>query len=356
MKILDVSRNGLPTQISDEFVVPFADTRFPSRYKKLASYTLNWHTRLVMEATCRPTMFVTLTYDDDHYIERRLIDNDIRNSLKVDWQKFVKRLRRHLEYRHIDDCNFGAYAISERGDDGRLHFHALFFGFPFKTFPGRNSNGQRIDHIEFNEYTQAIDKAWGQGFTFYEGSCEQNIKYVTKYIHKRMISPDYISMKTRGLGLSYLTDKMKKYLHDNGMTKVTIRNKEYYLPRYLKQKIFDEMELKEVNLRIAEEKRRKIEANIPSGFDVNRHYVTYQSLEDFLHYVNDVFASKNRDYVIRHTPYSEILSSLDFSLFNYDIESDTLVATPIYSYVDWFYLRQRHREIQKYKTVYNKRL
>ena len=272
MRIIDPFHSSIPVEVSDEFIVPYNDTRFPSKYKKLTSYTLNWHTRLVMESVSRPTMFVTFTYNQEYYLENRLIDNDIRKTLKDDWQKFLKRLRRNLEYYDLGCLDFGCYVISERGDDGRLHFHALFFGFPYQTYPGKNAKGQRIDHIKFNKYTEIIDKSWHQGFVYYEGACPENIKYVTKYIHKRMISLDYISLKTRGLGLSYLTQNRKNYLHDNKLTRVRIANKDYFLPRYLKQKIFNEEELKEVNEKIALDKRTKIVSDIPSSFERNRHY------------------------------------------------------------------------------------
>lgn len=358
MRILDISAwNSLPIDVPDQYVVPYNDIRYPSKYKRLASYTLNWHTRLVMESTVRPTMFVTLTFNDEHYIENRLIDNDVKKTLKVTWQKFIKRLRSNLDYYELPIKNFACYVISERGDDGRLHYHALFFGFPFQTFRSRNKKGQVVEYVKFNRYTEIIDKSWNMGYTVYEGACPENIKYVTKYLHKRMISPDYISLKTRGLGLSYLTESRKKFLHDNKHTKIKIGQKVYYLPRYIKQKIYDENELREVNAQIALEVRDKITSAVPADFIQNRHYVYYHNTLQFFNEFKDgmpPYAQYND--ALKNIPFEQILQSVDESILDYDEMSDSFLAIPVDDFLSWYYLRRRYLEDIKYNSVFSKRL
>lgn len=262
-------------RIQSEDVAFQADLRYPSEFRKLKSYTLNWRTRLLFESLANPCMFVTFTFDPDKYYCDDP-DEDIRRAnLRRVWQLFIKRFRSACKYEGIDISRFRYYVITERGDDGRLHFHALIYGFSYRTFKSRNKKGQYIDLVEFNQVTDLITKSWSNGFVFYEGVHEKNIKYVTKYLHKRRISGDYISLKSNGIGLSFLDDVKKKFFFETDSQSFHVGRKEYFLPRYLKKKIWtDENEYREMNIRLAEkienEERKKVENRLS---DKNRYYV-----------------------------------------------------------------------------------
>lgn len=314
-----------------------------------------------MESVSLPTMFVTATFDDEHYIENRECD-DVQKELKRQFVLFVKRFRSNLE-RHLNFFEpFKYYAITERGDDGRLHYHFLLFGIPFSTFKSRNKKGQFIDCVQFSEFTECIQDSWGQGFCFFEGACPQNIAYVTKYLHKRLVSPDYVSIKSQGLGLSFLSDNRKEYLHNNMMTKIKIGNKEYYLPRYLKKKIFTDEELVQVNRKIEDEKFQKLMADVPSEFSQNRHYVYYSSTPKLLDLARDLRFGLSKlsdpDASLHDVIFDMNAIRSDFYdyIFEHDVEKDTLLAYPVTEYSLWYSLRKRYFENLKMKNVYNKRL
>lgn len=348
--------------VSSDEVAFAADTRYPSNYKKLKCYTMNWNTRLVFESLARPCMFVTFTYDEDHYLEKRLLNNDVPATLKDDWQKFMKRFRLYCHYHKIPIDEFKYYAITERGDDGRLHFHSLIYGLPFESFTGRNAKGQRVLYVKFNEFTRALDETWQQGFTVYEAAVPENISYVTKYIHKRRISGDYISLKSNGIGLAFLDDAKKKFLKENDQQYYHVGRKKYYLPRYLKKQIWtDEDEYREMNVRLAAKIAEKELAEIDEN-EQNRYYVVYEDSQEL------VEKALCRDNLVKYASTTsretfylpEIADLIDKSLgFVYDPADDNIrvyLVRQEKSPLIWHRLRQRTNENFKMKTIYNRRL
>ena len=315
-----------------------------------------------MESVSLPTMFVTLTFDEEHYIENGNCD-DVQEALKRQFVLFIKRFRSNLERKLNFRDSFKYYAITERGDDGRLHYHFLLFGIPFSTFKSRNKKGQLIDCVQFSEFTECIQDSWGNGFCFFEGACPENIAYVTKYLHKRLVSPDYVSIKCQGLGLSFLTDNRKEYLHKNMMTKIKIGNKEYYLPRYLKKKIFTDEELVQVNRKIEDEKFQKLMADIPSDFSQNRHYVYYPNTDKIITSCQVLHTKPAKIDSYHGVPAGSMIFNLnefrsdfyDF-IYEHDIQTDTLLAYPVTEFHQWYLLRKRYFENLKMKNIYNKRL
>ena len=110
--------------IRSEDVAFQADLRYPSEFKKLKSYTLNWRTRLIFESCSNPCMFCTFTYDDESYNVDDPDDELRRSKLKKSFQDFSKRFRSNCKYSGIDTSMFKYYDITERGDEGGHHHHA----------------------------------------------------------------------------------------------------------------------------------------------------------------------------------------------------------------------------------------
>lgn len=343
-----------------------ADLRYPSEYKKLKSYTLNWRTRLVFECQANPCMFVTFTFDDEHYnVDDH--DDDIRKAkLKKCWQNFIMRFRSHCKYYGIDDSRFKYYTITERGDDGRLHFHALIFGFDYDAFQSKNKNGQRVLYVRFNHVTEALEKTWSNGYCVFEAACPQNIEYVTKYLHKRKVSGDYISLKSNGLGLAFLDDAKKTFFKETDTQYFHIGRKKYYLPRYLKKKIWtDDEEYKAMNARLAQkiDEEEYIKAANKEKSE-NRHYVVYENSDSLARSCINYSTNPTQPRMLSMDNCSfdlgELKELLDRSLgFVYDPDDDDLQVYFCYDEPDllkWVRLRARTNENFKMKYVYNMRL
>ena len=335
-----------------------ADLRFPSRYKKLTSYTLSWRNRLQLEASSCQCMYVTFTYADEHYIEPC---EDIPGILKKSWQDFLHRFE---YYRKRDNLpKFKYYVISERGDDGRLHFHALFFGFTFQTFRAKNKKNQMVEYVVFNQVTQDLLNAWGNGHCVFNGANGKAINYVTKYIHKRVVSGDYISLKSNGIGLGFLDDAKKKFFKDNDQQFFRLGNKVVYLPRYLKKKIWtDDEEYKEMNERLAEKISKRESALCKSSVPQGDLFVTLRESEEIYHSIK-AFVDGGQVNKMRIPGFNidlrDLVDRIDELGFSYDLDTDEFEVLFYYQEkvpVQWFRLKQRQIEVAKYKDVFNQRL
>lgn len=335
-----------------------ADLRFPSRYKKLTSYTLSWRNRLQLEATASPCMFVTFTFDEDHYNEPT---EDIPGWLKAKWTSFRKRFE---YYQKIDNLGkYKYYVISERGDDGRLHFHALIYGFQFTTFKGRNKKGQLVDFVQFCQLTDDIQKAWGNGFVTFNGANGRAINYVTKYIHKRIISGDYISLKSNGIGLAFLDECKKRFFRENDQQFFRLGNKLVFLPRYLKKKIWtDETEYKEMNERLAEKLSKRESALCKSSVPSGDLFVTLREsdslVQQIMSFINGGQVNKVSIPGFNLDLY-ELSHIFEESGLMYDEDADEFEILFYYQEkvpVKWYRLKQRQIEVAKYKGVFNQRL
>lgn len=168
----------------------------------------DWTTRLSNEAefygdNC---CFVTLTYDDDNIpvtcfnpvkgdrpkmIDRGAGELPLFTLLPSDVQKFIKRLRRHLEYvpksankrlgRDHVESSIRYYAVGEYGGRfGRPHYHLMIFGWkPSDMVFHSIRNGHLI-------YRSAqIEKLWRYGFSTVEPVEGGVARYCSRYVTKK---------------------------------------------------------------------------------------------------------------------------------------------------------------------------
>lgn len=187
-----------------------------------------WSFRLMQEAQHSfSAVFLTLTYADEH-----LTYGDTWPTLvKRDFQLFMKRLRK--EHHKKSDKKLVYYACGEYGESTyRPHYHAILFNLrPDMLFDAR------------------LSEIWKLGNVRVDPCNIKTIQYVSKYVMKSDKKPDDVepefSLMSRGIGKGYLTDAVKKYYKQNQLPYVVWKDgQKMTMPRYYKERIFSEEELR----------------------------------------------------------------------------------------------------------------
>lgn len=205
-------------------------------------YRLHWVLRCVHELHYYDeACYLTLTVDDSHInivfppLGRAFTSSFVWNSLShVPFQRFMKRLRRRLDYgvssdlivsgkplKHIYHGEVGKplrfYMCGEYGDKShRPHYHAIVFGFyPPDALP---LHGTKLFVSPF------LSQVWPFGFHTVARVEPDCISYVAGYVDKKMdnsrmewasnnVSPEYTCMSrgckeigTAGLGSKFACD------------------------------------------------------------------------------------------------------------------------------------------------------
>jgi hypothetical protein len=177
--------------------------------------TRQWAVRLYLESFYwKRSLFVTLTYDNDHLVTSSLC--------KTDLQKFFKRLRRDLEK---DDRNIKYFACGEYGPETqRPHYHAIIFG------------------LDCEKDQDLVKENWPFGFITVGTVTYESCRYTAQYIQKKVIGvkaeEEYkdreppFQIQSQGLGLQYALDYLKVY-----KGKITVDGKVFPVPRYFRDKV-----------------------------------------------------------------------------------------------------------------------
>lgn len=193
----------------------------------------SWLFRLDMELerSINP-LFITLTYDEKNIY---YTDSGRPSLVKRDVQLFLKRLRKAHLKKYPESMPLKYYLCGEYGSKThRPHYHAILF----------------------NCYdAQLIHECWGMGFTYSpplkEGGTGYVLKYMSKQKEKRSKNDDRepeFSLSSKKMGENYLTPSIIKY-HLNRVENTHVTTKHGYklpLPKYYKEKIFDENMREEV--------------------------------------------------------------------------------------------------------------
>lgn len=116
------------------------------------------------------SMFLTLTYDDEHLRSPRLV--------YPDFQKFMKRLRRRSK-KKVTFMVTGEYGELNK----RPHWHAIIFGyeFPNKKVCGSNSRGE--DYFD----SPVLDDMWPFGRSNFGAVTPDSASYVGRYSLKKLV-------------------------------------------------------------------------------------------------------------------------------------------------------------------------
>lgn len=198
--------------------------------------TSGWSFRLMQqERISMSAQFITLTYDTNHVPITR---NGYMSLRKCDLQKFFKRLRKN----HSVQCTSGSmpaikyYAVGEYGGKTkRPHYHAILF----------------------NADITLIQKSWQLGSVHYGTVTGASVGYTLKYMQKESKIPMHrnddrlreFSLMSKGLGENYLTQAMVRWHHAdpiNRMYVTTDQGQKVSMPRYYKEKIYVETELRRI--------------------------------------------------------------------------------------------------------------
>lgn len=187
-----------------------------------------WSFRLMQEERISSSAhFITLTYDTKYVPITR---NGFMSLDKRDLQLFFKRLRK----RNSNQLKY--YAVGEYGGRTfRPHYHIILFNVELPT----------------------ISPSWELGHVHYGQVEAASVGYTLKYISKPKRIPQHrnddrlpeFGTMSKRLGASYLSEKMKEW-HladmDNRMYCNLLDGKKIAMPRYYKDRIYDEQQRKRV--------------------------------------------------------------------------------------------------------------
>lgn len=184
-----------------------------------------WIFRLTEELKhSRSAYFVTYTYSDENppYIERN--GRLVMSVKKRDMQLYLKRLRKRLPVRSLR-----YYIASEYGSKTlRPHYHAILFYYG-------NEDLREILQLD-----------WPHGFICVGSVTINSIAYTTKYVLKGCETPPdadppfVLSSRNPAIGLCYVNDATREY-HDSHEF-VNINDRKLAMPRYYRNKFFDQHE------------------------------------------------------------------------------------------------------------------
>jgi len=188
----------------------------------------SWYLRLLIEKeSSTSAYFCTLTYDDDKLPFSR---NGYMTLKYSDFQNFVKKLRKVAQK---CDKPIKYFCAGEYGSHTyRPHYHVIIFNC-----------------TDMNEF----QTLWNHGFVHIGNVEEASIYYTLKYSLKQILDDKVVdvdddrvpvkALMSKKLGYGFLTNAMRTYYHNDVSRSVTLRgNVHLPLPRYYRDKIFDESE------------------------------------------------------------------------------------------------------------------
>lgn len=237
-----------------------------------------WRVRLHIENDCSDlSYFLTLTYDESHLPIQECTDSfgdsiSVPVVCKRDIQLFLKRLRK-LYY----DSKIRYFLVSEYCPTTlRPHYHCLLFGL----------SRQYKDNIKQTiKDEKRIGKCWSCGFVTLDKVTNGRIAYCTKYLSCLTVLPEFLPKPFRlmsrkpGLGAVYMDNPRLVDWH-----RLTLAN--YYpsngfkmrLPRYLKDKLFDDEMKDQIKENIDQYRKDKFSDDIKLANELG-----YESYVDFRH-------------------------------------------------------------------------
>lgn len=270
-----------PFHVQDKFTgnyIPVPCSKCPPCLKRRTS---GWSYRLVKEGErSMSALFVTLTYDT-RFVP--ITQKGFMNLDKTDVQKFFKRLRK------LSNQKLKYYVCGEYGTQKmRPHYHIILF----------------------NANKEMIEKAWKLnnkplGSIFIGNVSEASIGYTLKYMTKKGKIPLHhnddrqkeFSLMSKRLGDNYITPKMIKW-HKNDLENrmfVNIQdNKKIAMPRYYKDKIYNEIEKLKISnhmIKLAEIQQMELQNELGENYE---KIIVEQHLQQFNNMYKNAEKGRNK--------------------------------------------------------------
>lgn len=188
-----------------------------------------WSFRLLHEMqSSTSSAFLTLTYSDDELVYGEEHPTLVKRHLQLFW----KRLRK--EQAKVTEDKIKYYACGEYGSRTyRPHYHAIVFNLHPSLM---------LDDI--------LCPIWSHGFARVDDCNIKSIQYVTKYVMKSVPidlngKEREFSTMSKGLGKQFLTPQMVKYYQNHEIPYIVWKDgQKLTMPRYYKEKIYDEETLR----------------------------------------------------------------------------------------------------------------
>lgn len=211
-----------------------------------------WGFRLARECSVSSSAyFITFTYDNSSAplsVSRRL------SLYPPHIQLFMKKLR------HRNESKLKYYCAGEYGGKTfRPHYHMILFNSVLDTFiPPQVAYSIKSGLIPLDGQYHITGSLWEYGFITIGQVTDASTAYTLKYISKTSRVPQYkgddrcpeFSLMSKGLGISYVTDAMKKWHKDDLLKRVFCNledGKKISMPRYYKDKIYDRDERNDIS-------------------------------------------------------------------------------------------------------------
>lgn len=139
------------------------------------NYARQWSFRLQAEMLYHDhNSFITLTYDDNHV---PLSESGNLTLRKSDFQKFMKRLRKHT------GLDISYYACCEYGENTfRPHYHAIIFGWLPNDLVFNRTN--KFGNVLYTSPT--LQKLWPFGFSLISEANVRTGGYCARYCTKKL--------------------------------------------------------------------------------------------------------------------------------------------------------------------------
>lgn len=242
--------------------------------------------------------FITLTYNDENIpttsyasiktdgkiVERGINKAPVQTLLPADVQKFLKRLRRHLEYipkslrrrvgRDHVDHSIRYFCVGEYGGKtARPHYHILIFGWKPSDLV---YHSQRKGNIVYR--SAQIEKLWKYGFSTVQPCGIGVSRYCARYVTKKFVNdsksfepcqdsfyPEFILQSVRhgGMGALFFDKYHEEILkrgyvtYKTGFTVLKARIPPYYLRRSRKLYTSEWVTLRDARISFFKAHKRK---------------------------------------------------------------------------------------------------
>lgn len=243
-------------------------------YACLYNKTSDWTLRLQIEYEKNQipntsTLFVTLTYEDGSLptVTRSGITFGVLNKRHI--QLWLKRLRKRLEPYRVRYFLCGEYGPRTL----RPHYHAIIFGYPF----------------DLERAKEDIVKTWSKGFVVVKKVKSTHFAYCAKYCSSYTLLPQHLRSKSfrpfllcsrrPAIGSAYLTDNMVEFHRQTLINSVRFDGIRRRMPKYYRDKIFDDDMKEELRDRAAEFRAKVYKESNAGTLEFTKDYL--EKIADF---------------------------------------------------------------------------